>query len=94
MVTRSNRAGSALALANRPVLLESRSTSDGRLVGANVGAHSVSSAVAVHGAELGDAGRSSTRVVRAVSLDNVVLGLGRVDPAVNTEVRAASGLVV
>jgi len=79
VVTRGDCAGSALGLADGPVLLESRSTSDGRLVGASVGTHSVSSAVAIHTAELRDAGLTrAARVVRAVGFDNIILGLGRV----------------
>lgn len=86
---------STLGLANGPVLLEGGSTSDGRLVGAGVGADSVSSAIAGERAKLGDTRLTSTAgIVRAVGLDDVVLGLGRVDPAVDGEVGAAAGLVV
>ena len=54
VVASGDRAGSALGLANRPVLLEGGSTSDGGLVGAGVGADSVDTAITGDGTELGD----------------------------------------
>lgn len=92
MVASGDRAGSTLGLTNRPVLLEGRSASDGGLVGAGVGADSVDTAIAGDGTELSDTRLTgAARVVRAVRLDNVVLGLGAVDPAVDGEVRASAG---
>lgn len=87
MVASGDRAGGALGLADRPVLLEGGSTSDGRLVSAGVGADSVDATITGDGSELGDTGLASAAgVVRAVRLDDVVLGLGAVDPAVDGEV--------
>lgn len=77
-------AGGTLALPNRPVLGEGGSASDGRLVGAGVSAESVGRAVGGDGAELGHAGRAG--VEATVALDDVVLGLRAVDPAVDGEV--------
>jgi hypothetical protein len=95
VIASGDRAGRALGLADRPVLLEGGSSSDGRLVGAGVGADSVDTAIAGDGTELSDTGLAgATGVVRAVRLDNVVLSLGAVDPAVDGEVRATGGLVV
>ena len=59
----------------------------GGLVGASVGAESVHGTVRGDRAELGHA--AGARVEGAVALNNVVLGLGVVDPAVDSEVRAA-----
>lgn len=95
VVASGDRAGCALGLADRPVLLEGRCTSDGGLVGTGVGADSVDAAITGDGTELSDTRLAGAAgVVRAVGLDNVVLGLGAVDPAVDGEVRATSGLVV
>jgi hypothetical protein len=95
VVASGDRAGRALGLADRPVLLEGGSTSDGGLVGAGVGADSVDAAITGDSTELGDTRLAGAAgVVRAVGLDNVVLGLGAVDPAVDGEVRATGGLVV
>ncbi len=79
--------GSALVLTDRPVLGEGGGTSDRGLVGASVGAEGVDGTVRGDRAELGHA--AGARVEGAVALNNVVLGLRVVDPAVDSEVRAA-----
>jgi hypothetical protein len=95
VVASGDRAGRALGLADRPVLLEGGGTSDGGLVGTGVGADSVDTTITGDGAELSDTRLASAAgVVRAVRFDNVVLSLGAVDPAVDGEVGATSGLVV
>lgn len=76
MVTSGNSTGVALAAAHGEELLEGAGASDGGLVGAGVGAHLVGAAVRGDGAE---AGGAAARVVVAVVLDDVVLGLGRVE---------------
>lgn len=59
----------------------------GGLVGTSVSAESVDRTVRGDRAELGHA--AGARVEGAVALNNVVLGLRVVDPAVDGEVRAA-----
>lgn len=82
-----------LALPDGPVLGEGGGTGDRGLVGASVGALDVGGTVGLDGTKLGHA--RTARVEAAVALDDVVLGLGAVDPAVDGEVRtAAAGLVV
>jgi hypothetical protein len=83
---------STLALPDGPVLGESGSASDGRLVGASVGALDVGCAVRGDAAELSNAGRAG--VEATVALNDVVLGLGAVDPAVDGKVRTAAAGVV
>jgi hypothetical protein len=85
MVANSNSTGSTLALANRPVLRERARPRDRWLIGSSVGANGISAAVRFYSAEICCAG---ARVVRAIRFDDVVLGLGRVDPAVDSEVGA------
>lgn len=92
MVGGGDGSGSTLVLANRPVLSESGSSSDRRLVGPRVGAEGVVRAIRSHGTELRHAGRA--RVKAAVGLDDVVLRLGAVDPAVDGKVRAAAARLV
>lgn len=95
MVASGDRAGGALGLADRPVLLEGGSTRDGGLVGTGVGADSVDAAIAGDSAELSNTRLAGAAgVVRAVGLDNVVLGLGAVDPAVDGKVGTTRSLVV
>jgi len=60
VVCRGDCAGRALVLADRPVLREGGSTSDGRLVSAGVGADGVDTAVAGDGADFGHAGLAGT----------------------------------
>ena len=79
--------GSTLVLTDRPVLGEGGGTSDRGLVGASVGAESVDGTVRGDRPKLGHA--AGARVEGAVALNDVVLGLGVVDPAVDGEVRAA-----
>ena len=79
--------GSTLVLTDRPVLGEGGGTSDGGLVGASVGAEGVDGAIRSDRAKLGHA--AGARVEGAVALNNVVLGLRVVDPAVHSEVGAA-----
>ena len=82
-----------LALPDRPVLGESGGTGDRGLVGASVGALNVGGTVGLDRAKLGHT--RTAGVEAAVALNDVVLGLGAVDPAVDGEVRAAAtGLVV
>jgi len=88
MVGSGDSAGRTLVLPDRPVLGEGGSASNGRLVGAGVGAESVGGTVRGDRAELGHAGRA--RVEATVVLDHVVLGLRVVDPAVDGEVRATA----
>lgn len=92
MVGGGDGAGGTLALPDRPVLGEGGSASDRGLVGASVGALNVGRAIGGDTAELGHAGRAG--VEATVALDDVVLGLGAVDPAVDGEVRAAAARVV
>lgn len=82
----------SLVLPDRPVLGECACASDGRLVGASIGAQSVTRAVRGDGAELGDSRRA--RVETTVVLDDVILGLRVVDPTVDGEVRAAAARLV
>ena len=85
--------GGTLALSDGPVLGESGSAGDGGLVGTGVGALDVGGTVGLDFTELGHA--RAARVETSVGLDDVVLGLGVVDPAVDCEVgAAATGLVV
>lgn len=91
MVAGRHRAGRALALAHGPILRKCAGASDGWLVDTRVGADLVGAAVGLEGAEVRG---SRARVVVSVVLDNVVLGLGRVDPAVDGEVGARVGGVV
>ena len=85
MVAGSNGARGALALSHREELLESAGTRNRWLVRAGVSADLISAAIRLEGAEaLG----SAARVVIAVVLHDVVLGLRRVDPAVDGEVGA------
>ena len=88
MVGSGDGTGGALVLADRPVLGEGGSTSDGGLVGAGVGAQGVGGTIRGDRAKLGHA--RGARVEATVVLDDVVLGLGVVDPAVDGEVRAAA----
>lgn len=80
VVGSSNRTRGALALTNRPILCEGAGSSDGWLVGSCVGADGVGTAVRLNSPELRCLG---ARVIGAIRLDDVVLGLGRVDPAVD-----------
>ena len=59
----------------------------GGLVGASVSAESVDGTVRGDRAELGHA--AGARVEGTIALNNIVLGLGIVNPAVDGEVRAA-----
>jgi hypothetical protein len=79
--------GRTLVLTDRPVLGEGGGTSDRGLVGAGISAESVDGTVRGDRAELGHAARA--RVEGTVVLNNVVLGLRVVDPAVDSEVGAA-----
>lgn len=92
VVRGGDRARGALVLPDRPVLGEGAGASNGRLVGASVGAQSVSGAIRRDGTELGHSRR--TRVETTVVLDDVVLGLRVVDPAVDGKVRAAAARLV
>ena len=75
--------GSALALADREELLEGAGAGDRGFIGAGVGAHLVGAAVRGETAKAGCAG---ARVVIAVVLDDVVLGLWGVQPTVDGKV--------
>lgn len=86
-VSSGDRARSALGVADSPVLGKGAGAGDRGLVGTGIGAERVGGAIRADGSELGHAG--GARVEAAVGLDDVVLGLGRVDPAVDGEVRAA-----
>lgn len=86
VVGRSDSARSALRGADRPVLRKGAGAGNRGLVDTLVGADSVAAAVRLDSTELSRAG---ARVVATVAFDNVVLGLGRVDPAVDGEVGAA-----
>ena len=91
VVVDGDRAGGALVLADREELGEGAGTSYGGLVVAGVGADLVGTSVR------GDRAQAlglTAGVVGAVGLDNVVLGLGRVDPAVHSKVRARAGGVI
>lgn len=87
MITGCHGSARALGLADRPVLRESASTSDGRLVRASVGADGVGATIRFDGTEVLGPG---ARVVGAVALDDVVFGLRRVDPPVDGEVGAGT----
>lgn len=76
VVASGNGTGVALAAAHGEELLEGARSGDGRLVGAGVGTDLVGAAVRGDGAE---AGGAAARVVAAVVLDDVVLGLGGVE---------------
>jgi hypothetical protein len=91
VVGSGDSAGSTLVLPDRPVLGESGGSSNGGLVGAGVGAESVGGTIRGDRAELGHAG--GAWVEAAVGLDDVVLRLRVVDPAVDGEVRAAAARV-
>lgn len=79
--------GGTLVLTDRPVLGEGGGTSDRGLVGASVGAEGVDGAIRSDRAELGHA--AGARVEGAVALNNVVLGLRVINPAIHSEVGAA-----
>lgn len=83
VVGHGDGAALALALTDRPVLGESAGTGDGWLVGTGVCADGIGAAIGLDGAEVLSV---LARVVGAVGLDYVVLGLRRVDPAVDREV--------
>ena len=74
------------------VLGEGAGTGDGRLVGAGVGALLVGGTVGADRANLSDT--AGARVEATVALDDVVLSLGAVGPAVDCEVGAAVARVV
>ena len=85
MIASGDRARSALVLANGEVLREGAGARDRRLVVTRVGANLVSASIRLESAK---ALSSAARVVITVVLDDIVLGLRRVDPAVDREVRA------
>lgn len=92
MVGNSHRSRSARALSNGEVLRERACSCDGRFVCSSVGADLVSASIRVHGTKA--CGRAA-RVVITVILDDVVLRLRIVDPAVHSEVgRGARSAVV
>lgn len=75
---------------NRPVLLESGSALDRRLVGAGGLEDVVGTAVRLDGAFLG---RCGAGIVRAVGLDDVVFDQGVLGPAVDAEVAVSIDVV-
>jgi hypothetical protein len=79
--------GAALVLTDGEELGESARASDGWLVVASAGADVVVAAVRVDGAE---ALQTVAWVVAAEGFDDVVLGLGRVQPSVDGEVRSTA----
>jgi len=83
VVAGGDRAGRALVLADGKELGEGAGTGDGGLVVAGALADVVSTSVRRDGAE---ALKTRARVVVARVLDDVVLGLGVVDPTVDREV--------
>lgn len=85
MVRQGNCAGGALALADAPVLCESAGARDRWFVRASVSADGVCTAIGRDGSEILSV---RARIVRPVALYNVVLGLWRVDPTVDSKVRA------
>jgi hypothetical protein len=83
VVAGGNRPRRTLVLANGEVLLKGAGTRNRRLVVTGVGADLISASIRREGSE---ALSSAARVVIAVVLDDVVLGLGRVYPAIDGEV--------
>lgn len=92
VVASGNGTGVALAAAHGEELLEGARSGDGRLVGAGVGALLVGGTVGADRANLSDT--AGARVEATVALDDVVLSLGAVGPAVDCEVGAAVARVV
>lgn len=81
-----NSSRRTLALADGEELREGRCTGDRWLVVAGASADVVVASIGVDGAQSLE---TLARVVAAVVLNNVVLGLRRVQPAVDCEVRCA-----
>ena len=91
VVCQGNSSRGALGLAYRPVLRKGAGTSDRGLVNPLVGADRVCGPVRGDSAEICSL---RARVIAAVGLNNVVLGLRAVDPTIRGEVGAtASGVV-
>jgi hypothetical protein len=86
VIRHRHRPTTPLPLSHREVLLERGHARDRRLVVTCVGADLVCAAVGGESAERLCAG---ARVVGPVVLDDIVFGLGGVDPAVDREVGAA-----
>lgn len=83
VITRGNRPRRALVLANGEILLEGAGTRNRRLVVTSVGADLISASIRREGPEaLG----SAAGVVIAIVFHDIVLGLGRIDPAINGKI--------
>lgn len=91
MIRSRDGSASAQLLTDRPILVESRGSFNGRLIDTLVQVDVVSSSVALDGAFVGPTGR---RVVVVPGLDDVVFYEGVGEPAVDREVAAAVGAVV
>lgn len=91
VIASSDSSRRALTLSNREKLREGARSRDGWLIDTSVGADLVCSSVR---GETTKALSPGARVVIAVVLNNVVFGLGRVDPAVHGEVGAGAGGIV
>lgn len=90
MVARGHRATDSMRCANRPVLRESLSTVDRRSVDTSRRVDVVGAAIRLNGPLEFTAGAG---IVRAKTLNNVVLDERVAGPAVNSQVRVAIGLV-
>jgi len=88
VVLHGDTATNALALADRPVLLEGAGTIDGRLVGAG---RDIDVVVAAVGGEASLVLSTAAGVVGSERLNHVVLNQGRAGPAVDSKVTIARG---